>query len=189
VNFGVQMTENKELPGVLGEGVSKNFLTMEENCTEPLSKLAEKTKNDPNRHTGISSCACHCGLVHDDELLDPKQKRANARNELVDLLGGRCANKKCRWLNRDKTFGCTDKQILQVDHVFDDGFIDRKVKGPYSYWRRVLDEVKNGSKRYQLLCANCNWKKRWSREAQALKNTLYKFDYIAERMRKVENEQ
>lgn len=119
--------------------------------------LIERTKNDPNRHSGVSSKSCHCGLVHDDEL----STRKGAREQVIDLLGGKCANPECRWLNVDGTLGCNDRKLLQIDHVNDDGFLDRKTKRQVvSYWFRVLRSVIAREDRYQLLCANCNWAKR-----------------------------
>ncbi len=167
------MMKTTDLPGMSREEVSKIFLTKE--GTTGLSPLARKTQNDPNRHTGISSSVCNCGLVHDDELLSPTQKRAR----VVEVLGGRCVSKKCRWQNKDGTFGCTDKRILQVDHVYDDGFLDRArrkntLKGSMSYWTKILVEVEQGSDRYQILCANCNWMKRVTTGAWALEFGLYK---------------
>jgi len=31
----------------------------------------------------------------------------------------------------------------------------------FSYYRFILNEIKAGSKDYQLLCANCNWIKKF----------------------------
>lgn len=120
-----------------------------------MNRISERTKNDPNRHTGKSSTECGCGLIHDDELKDSGE----IRREVLQLLGGRCASKDCRWLSADGSLGCTDLLCLQVDHVYDDGYTDRK-GGTHQYWAKVRLAVKQGSDRYQLLCANCNWKKR-----------------------------
>lgn len=117
--------------------------------------LATITANNPNRHPGVSSKDCNCGLVHDDELKTLKQYR----QQVIDALGGRCSNSKCRWLNEDGTLGCHEQVYLQVDHVHDDGYLD-KSRRSNSYWPKVLREVQSGTGRYQLLCANCNWAKR-----------------------------
>lgn len=137
-----------------------------------LSPLAKRSQNDPNRHTGISSSICNCGLVHDDELLTQKQKRVR----LIKLFGGRCMNPKCRWQNKDGSFGCTDPRAFQIDHVYDDGFMDRSrrtgLRKPPN-WTRILAEVEAGSDRYQLLCANCNWIKRSTSGAWAFDFGLF----------------
>lgn len=146
-----------------------------------LSVLAEKTKNDPNRHTGVSSSGCFCGLVHDDELAGPKEKR----DQIIEFFGGRCMNPDCRWKNVDGTLGCNDPRLFQIDHVLDDGFIDKwKRKNAALYYTKILQEIREGSKRYQLLCANCNWMKRSTTGAWALEFGRYK----AERTRKLTKE-
>jgi len=74
------------------------------------------------------------------------------RNEIIDLLGGKC--KKC---------GFDDKRALQVDHVFSDGATERREKqmSVSRMKRQILISMENMDGRYQLLCANCNWIKRY----------------------------
>ena len=133
-----------------------------------LSPLANRSAHDPNRHSGVFSKDCRCGLVHDDEL---KSVRAQ-REQAVELLGGKCANPNCRWMNEDGTLGCTDRRVLQLDHVNDDGFMERKTAAQRAgYYTRILYAIKNGSNRYQLLCANCNWLKRVTTGAWAIEFT------------------
>ena len=107
--------------------------------------------NEPYRHLGFNSSECSCSLVHDDELKD------EAHSKVINFLGSRCANPKCRWLNEDGTMGCTDTDLLQLDHVYDDGYLERRRRWT---WQRVLQALQKGTDRYQLLCACCNWKKR-----------------------------
>ena len=119
--------------------------------------FSDKTRNDPNRHAGVSNMDCSCGLIHDNEL----RTDAEARKEIIRLLGSKCSNPNCRWLNLDGSLGCTDERLLQVDHVDDDGYLDRKKLGRSCRWVRVLDRIRKGSRKYQLLCACCNWLKRY----------------------------
>lgn len=80
------------------------------------------------------------------------QKEYNSRRRLgvIKLLGGKC--KHC---------GFERKDALQIDHVNGDGFKDRKsLKKKATLYDRVRFDVSHGSKKYQLLCANCNWIKR-----------------------------
>ena len=75
------------------------------------------------------------------------------RMKLYDLLGDKCTN--C---------GETDKDVLQLDHINDDGKIDRqKFKGLQSY-REYLKYPNLTRKKLQILCANCNIKKQRIRE-------------------------
>lgn len=51
-----------------------------------------------------------------------------------------------------------NKYVLQIDHINGDG-VRYKDGGFYIF--RILQEIKKGSREYQLLCANCNWIKRF----------------------------
>ena len=83
------------------------------------------------------------------------------REAVIAYLGGRCVHLACSWLNEDGTRGCTDHRCLQIDHVNGDGAKLRKIKGQEG--SRLLDTVLKTvpGETYQLLCANCNWIKRY----------------------------
>ena len=63
---------------------------------------------------------------------------------VYSLLGGEC--REC---------GIKDERVLQIDHRYSDGNKERGLTRTQLY-----KKVMNNSRRYQLLCANCNWKKR-----------------------------
>lgn len=94
-----------------------------------------------------------------------KKRRLKLKLELFTLLGGKCINP---FGSHDKPF--TDIRCLQVDHVNGGGIKDYKKKtgskngGGEMYYKKVLVEIKAGSKDYQLLCANCNWIKRYEKK-------------------------
>ena len=73
-----------------------------------------------------------------------KAKRA----EVLAVLGGKC--NRC---------GFSDFRALQVDHVHGGGRIEL-LSGisSYTYMKRVLSDTTG---KYQLLCANCNWIKKY----------------------------
>jgi len=76
-----------------------------------------------------------------------RRKRLAIRLEIISLLGEKCV--KCGY----------EKNIraLQIDHVNNDGYIERrKLKNSDRLYKHILKQVKNGSKNYQVLCANCN---------------------------------
>lgn len=73
-------------------------------------------------------------------------KCAAKRSAAIAYLGSQCV--QC---------GFSDLRALQIDHVYDDGKHDRIMFNPTQIYQRIL----NGSPRYQLLCANCNWIKRF----------------------------
>jgi len=70
--------------------------------------------------------------------------RQRRKLDLYGFLGGRCSS--C---------GERDSDVLQIDHVHSDGKKDRHLNRGQLY-KKVREEPG----RYQLLCANCNWKKR-----------------------------
>ena len=83
--------------------------------------------------------------------------RTERRAEIFKLLGDKCSNPDCLVPGR-----CRDLRCLQIDHVNGSGSKERKRfngHGP-SFYKYVIKQIKAGSKKYQLLCANCNWIKR-----------------------------
>lgn len=72
----------------------------------------------------------------------------NLRSKLYSLLGDKCI-----------ICGENDKDVLQLDHINNDGKRDRlKFTGLQSY-REYLKEPEISKHRLQILCANCNIKK------------------------------
>ncbi len=72
------------------------------------------------------------------------------RAELFEVLGNKCI--KC---------GFFDKRALQIDHINGGGRIERIKYNTKDFHRVVLKSIKNKEKKYQLLCDNCNWIKRY----------------------------
>ena len=72
------------------------------------------------------------------------------RMSVLEILGLSCI--QC---------GFSDIRALQIDHVNGNGFKERKTErvtgNPYKV---MLKKVIDGSKDYQVLCANCNWIKK-----------------------------
>ena len=69
--------------------------------------------------------------------------------------------------NRCTICGFSDWRALQVDHVNGGGNKERKANNnnnnTWGFYKRILEEIEAGSKDYQLLCANCNWIKKWEK--------------------------
>lgn len=90
------------------------------------------------------------------------EKRKQIRSEIVKKLGGKCVN--C---------GFDDPKALQIDHVNRNKIFIRTGMSPHrdefgrlvtsnvSTLKKTLNEIIAGSKEYQILCANCNWIKRF----------------------------
>jgi hypothetical protein len=88
-----------------------------------------------------------------------RKRKRRLRLDAVQKLGGKCSNSECRWVNDDGTLGCTDPEILQIDHKHGGGHQERKrVGSPSTYYKLIIADETG---KYQLLCANCNWKKRY----------------------------
>lgn len=89
-----------------------------------------------------------------------RKRYEKTKQEIFDLLGNKCSNPNCLVPN-----GCTDVRCLQIDHVHGGGrqeVIKIMKKGcAITYYKMILEKIKLGSKDYQLLCANCNWIKRF----------------------------
>lgn len=72
--------------------------------------------------------------------------RSRVRAGALDALGNKCV--KC---------GFDDPRALQIDHIFGGGHQERKRIGNNGTYKRVVA----GEPGYQILCANCNWIKRY----------------------------
>jgi hypothetical protein len=91
-----------------------------------------------------------------------RQKRMQIKKEIIQFLGSQCANP----YNLNHGDFMFDIRCLQIDHIYGGGKIKKRgIKTNRdlgsSYYRKILKEIKAGSKDYQLLCANCNWIKRY----------------------------
>jgi hypothetical protein len=80
--------------------------------------------------------------------------------EIFELLGNKCSNPECPILPEK-----IDLRCLHIDHVHGGGCKIKRSKysrgGGNTYYKKILQEIKNGSKDYQLLCVYCNWLKRY----------------------------
>ncbi len=80
-----------------------------------------------------------------------KEYRKRFKKAIFDILGNKCV--KC---------GFTDERALQIDHINGNGHQDRKEKG--DYYGRILKELTTIPDKYQLLCSNCNWIKKFEND-------------------------
>ncbi len=78
-----------------------------------------------------------------------RNRERKAREEALVALGGKCV--RC---------GFNDPRALQFDHINGDGYLEEHYKNHSTkqYYRLV---AKNPDNMYQILCANCNWIKRF----------------------------
>ena len=94
-------------------------------------------------------------------MLEARVIRKKKRWELIDLLGGKCSNPDCP-IPIEKI----DKRALQIDHVYGGGTKERKQLTTHQLEIILLKRIKSGEKiqDYQLLCAYCNWMKRYEKK-------------------------
>ena len=72
----------------------------------------------------------------------------NLRQQTLEKLGSVCV-----------ICGFSDYRALQIDHIDGGGSQDRKNIGNRNLFLREV--LKDNNNKYQLLCANCNWIKRF----------------------------
>lgn len=124
--------------------------------------MSQYWKDNPDKYEA------HKKTVREYSKTHPKSKEKNSKNvsscrqkirtEILNRLGHKCANP----FNFPHPDWCNDEHCLQIDHINGGGMQEmRKFKSDYSYMRFILNQIKAGSKDYQLLCANCNWIKRF----------------------------
>jgi len=77
-------------------------------------------------------------------------KARRLRVAVLAYLGNKCV--RC---------GFDDARALQVDHILGGGRKEKADGNTYRIYRNVI----NGRAGYQLLCANCNWIKRYENQA------------------------
>jgi hypothetical protein len=85
--------------------------------------------------------------------------REKIRMEMVEGYGGKCLH--C---------GESDQIVLVLDHINNDGSVDRKLdsaSGGFKLYARLRKEGWPKEK-YQLLCHNCNFKKEYRRRKDAI---------------------
>lgn len=80
-----------------------------------------------------------------------KEYLRNLRKSTLESLGGKCIN--CAF---------ADFRALQIDHINGGGSRERKTKSfGGNFHMHVLRSFMAKENKYQLLCANCNWIKRF----------------------------
>lgn len=76
-----------------------------------------------------------------------RERTQELRRRVIEKLGGKCV--RC---------GFSDSRALQIDHVNGGGTQENRREGNVRVMRMALADTEG---KYQLLCANCNWIKRW----------------------------
>lgn len=94
----------------------------------------------------------------DEKIAKRKELYQSLKRQILEKYDSRCANPNCL-IPRDKL----DIRCLQIDHINNNGYEELKIfhgnltTNP-KYLKKVLADTENN---YQLLCAYCNWLKRF----------------------------
>jgi hypothetical protein len=114
---------------------------------ETLFKIG---RNNPNYKGGISIEINKKPYMREYS----KEYRIRMRNAVMEILGNKCC--KC---------GFSDSRALQIDHIKGGGNKERKEKRLLGqgkvYYKEVMESLLKNELKYQCLCANCNWIKRF----------------------------
>lgn len=104
-------------------------------------------------------------LQHKDKIASQiRNHLQNLRNEINNKYGNKCNNPNCP-IPPEKM----DLRCLHIDHIKNNGSIERRQLGDSGNNRKFLKKVLADTKgEYQLLCVYCNWLKRY--EKTQLKN-------------------
>lgn len=111
-------------------------------CGIDLTPENSYTAFHPDRRYRKNICKkCYCKYT--------SERRRRIKKKAIDSLGNKCV--KC---------GESDWRCLQIDHINGKGNQERKTLGAYKMSNKVLKHPEL----YQILCANCNWKKRYEND-------------------------
>jgi hypothetical protein len=98
----------------------------------------------------VSGGQCiECVIIYNKTFYPSRRSYRKIRDKALNHLGGVCTS--C---------GNSDRRVLQIDHVYSDGARVRTEEDRDSH--KLCHNVLKDSSRYQLLCANCNFIKRFT---------------------------
>ena len=115
-------------------------------CTQINPQALDQFCSAPTRRSGLTSWCKTCA----NESMKRSKRRLRIR--VLEHLGDKCV--KC---------GFDDERALQIDHIHGGGRRElQRLGGTYRVYKLVLKS--DPGVKYQLLCANCNWIKRFEDE-------------------------
>lgn len=110
-------------------------------------------------HVGRNPTYCSpCGYKRNlnSVRISSKKRRDELKDKVYTKLGYKC-----------NICSESDPIVLQVDHINNDGALDRKkFKNISEFYSHIL----TNSPQVQLLCCNCNWRKEYYRRNGVKKN-------------------
>lgn len=118
----------------------------------PGPKRASRLRTDAERKAANVQTTLRCRAKNMEayktyQLGYMRKTYSELRDAVIEMLGGKCQH--CGYN--------TDSRALQIDHIDGTGRKERRHVGWYRFFYDILD----GKAGYQLLCANCNYIKRY----------------------------
>lgn len=89
-----------------------------------------------------------------------KNRNQKLKECIYSLLGNKC-----------RICGFLDYRALQIDHINGGGIQERNSRNGSHDRAFVLKSILNKENKYQLLCANCNWIKRFENKEHGRGNS------------------
>jgi hypothetical protein len=87
------------------------------------------------------------------EMLKQRKRHHALRTKAIERLGDKCV-----------LCGFDDMRTLQIDHINGGGTAENKAIGQMGVHKRILSMLEEELRQeYQLLCANCNWIKKYEK--------------------------
>jgi len=129
------------------------------NTEKPLSDFYKNSARKDGHQTRCKQCFKEYGQKyakvwrerHKDYVREYQRKlRRKWKLKAIKSLGGKCV--KC---------GFSDFRALQIDHIERSTEKEKRRMGNTEYYKQIILESQSG--KYQLLCANCNWIKRYEK--------------------------
>jgi len=125
---------------------------------KPFSEFHKDKKSKDNRSWDCKSCKAEYMRNYQKRNRDKLNKKRNLynrkiRQKILKKLRGKCI--RC---------GFDDWRALQIDHIKGKGNKEREKFPRLGFYRYLLKMSENELfEKYQLLCSNCNWIKRWEK--------------------------
>ena len=96
-----------------------------------------------------------------------RKYRDSHRKNIIKILGGNSCSCKGEDCWHEGKCNVKDERCSQLDHVNNDGYKERKSVSDYKeLYRKYAKNPELTKKQLQVLCANCNWVKRFNRKAK-----------------------
>lgn len=120
-------------------------------CKACYSKDYRDKHLEHMRKLALDSYYNHLETRRKFQAISRREQIQSLKKEIFEILGNKCSNLLCAVPD-----GMKDLRALQIDHKLGNGHKQREKRDYLKYYKLILEDLKNGSSDYCLLCANCN---------------------------------